>query len=291
LCFDSDAAGAKAAERSLDALMENDFIVRVVELPPGEDPDSLVRREGKEQFEKRVAQARDFFDYWIDHEIAGVDLSSMGAKIQAARNLAETVSRVHNAVLRGEVVNKASARLGVAPADFETLLAKHSRTSRLSVSSNLSGTHAIPSPPHDVAMLCLLALRDDAARNFLLAQKWREILEQVPHADILIRVLESELQPDDTASLNAFMAALSPEEERLVSSWLMQKIPAAAESVVDKWWQGICQSVLRRRLETAKSRIKAPGISAGEVVNLQKQILDLQEQLHEFSRPGGGGDA
>jgi DNA primase (bacterial type) len=291
LCFDSDAAGAKAAERSLDALMENDFIVRVVELPPGQDPDSLVRREGKEQFEKRMAQARDFFDYRIDHEIAGVDLSSMGAKIQAARNLAETVSRVHNAVLRGEVVNKASARLGVAPADFETLLAKHSRTSRLSVSSNLSGTHAIPSPPHDVAMLCLLALRDDAARNFLLAQKWREILEQVPHADILIRVLESELQPDDTASLNAFMAALSPDDERLVSSWLMQKIPAAAESVVDKWWQGICQSVLRRRLETAKSRIKAPGISAGEVVNLQKQILDLQEQLHEFSRPGGGDDA
>jgi DNA primase len=290
LCFDSDAAGAKAAERSLDALMENDFIVRVVELPPGEDPDSLVRREGKEQFEKRVAQARDFFDYWIDHEIAGVDLSSMGAKIQAARNLAGTVSRVHNAVLRGEVVNKVSARLGVAAADFETLLAKQSRAPRLSVSSDLSETHAIPSPPHDVAMLCLLALRDDAARNFLLAQKWRETLEQVPHADILIRILESELQPDDTASLNVFMAALSPEEERLVSSWLMQKKPAAPETVVDKWWQGICQSVLRRRLETAKSRIKVPGLSAGEVVNLQKQILDLQEQLHEFSRPVGRGD-
>jgi DNA primase len=291
LCFDSDAAGAKAAERSLDALMENDFLVRVVELPPGEDPDSLVRREGKEQFEKRVAEARDFFDYWIDHEIASVDLSSMGAKIQAARNLAGTVSRVHNAVLRGEIVNKASARLGVAPADFETLLSKHSRAPGLSVSSDPSETHAIPSPPHDVAMLCLLALRDDAARNFLLAQKWRETLEQVPHTDVLIRILESELQPDDTASLNAFMAALSPEEERLVSSWLMQKMPAAAKSVVDKWWQGICQGVLRRRLETAKSRIKATGVSAGEVVNLQKQILDLQEQLHDFSRPVGGGDA
>src|SRR5438552_402795 len=52
LCFDSDAAGAKAAERSLDALLQNDLIVRVVELPVGEDPDSLVRREGKEAFEK-----------------------------------------------------------------------------------------------------------------------------------------------------------------------------------------------------------------------------------------------
>jgi hypothetical protein len=87
------------------------------------------------------------------------------------------------------------------------------------------------------------------------------------------------------------MATLSPEEERLISSWLMQKMPAAAETVVEKWWQGTCQSVVRRRLETAKNRIKVPGLSAGEVLNLQKQILDLQEQLHEFPRPVGGGDA
>jgi hypothetical protein len=139
-------------------------------------------------------------------------------------------------------------------------------------------------------MLCLLALRDTDARNFLQAQKWREILEQVPDTDILIRILESELKPDDTASLNAFMATLSPEEERLISSWLMQKMPATTETVVENWWQGICQGVVRRRLETAKNRIKVPGLSAGEVLNLQKQILDLQEQLHDFWRPVGGGD-
>jgi hypothetical protein len=138
-------------------------------------------------------------------------------------------------------------------------------------------------------MLCLLALRDAGARNFLRAQNWREILEQVPDTNLLIRILESDLEPDDTASLNAFMATVSPEEERLVSSWLMQRMPAATEIVVEKWWRGICQGVMRRRLETAKNRIKVPGLSAGEVVNLQKQILDLQEQLHEFWRPVGGG--
>ena len=290
LCFDSDAAGAKAAQRSLDALLENDFIVRVVELPPGEDPDSLVRRDGKEQFEKRVANARDFFDYWIDREIGSIDLTSMGTKIQAARSLAATVSRVHDPVLRGEVVNKASARLGVAPADFESLLAKHARVPGGPVNSSATETRAAASPPHDIVMLCLLALRDAGARNFLRAQNWREILEQVPDTNLLIRILESDLAPDDTASLNAFMATLSPEEERLASSWLMQKMPAATETVVEKWWQGICQSVMRRRLETAKNRIKVPGLSAGEVLNLQKQILDLQEQLHDFWRPIGGGD-
>jgi DNA primase len=289
LCFDSDAAGAKAAERSLDALLENDFIVRVVELPLGEDPDSLVRQEGREQFEKRVGSARDFFDYWIDREMASADPGSMSAKIQAARNLAATVSRVHDPVLRGEVVNKASARLGVAPVDFESLLAKHARAPSPSISSSLLQARAPSAPPHNVAMLCILALRDETARNFLHAQKWRELLEHVPDSDILIRILESELQPDDAASLNAFMATLPPEEEQLISLWLLQKMPTARETMVEQWWQGICQGVVRRRLETAKNRIKLPELSAGEVVNLQKQILDLQEQLHEFCRPIGGG--
>ena len=49
LCFDADAAGQKAAERSLDALLQNDLIVRVAEMPAGEDPDSLVRGKGQER--------------------------------------------------------------------------------------------------------------------------------------------------------------------------------------------------------------------------------------------------
>jgi DNA primase len=289
LCFDSDTAGAKAAERSLDALLENDLIVRVVELPADEDPDSLIRREGREQFEKRVAQARDFFDYWIEREIGSADLNSTAAKIQAARNLAGIISRVQNPVLRGEVVNKSSARLGVAPADFESLLTTRARARGASVNSSASKIRAAASPPHDIVMLCLLGLRDADARNFLRAQQWRELLEYVPDSGILIRILESELQPDDAASLNTFMATLSAEEERLVSSWLLQKIPVATETMVEKWWQGICQAVVRRRLEVAKNRIKLPELSAGDVINLQKQILDLQQQLHEFCRPAGGG--
>src|SRR5438876_2808889 len=119
LCFDSDAAGTKAAERSLEALLQNDLIVRVAEMPAGEDPDSLVRREGKEEFEKRIGAARDFFDYWIDHEIAAVDLHSLGAKVQVARRLAEIISRVHDPLLRGGAMNKASARLAAPWVGFE----------------------------------------------------------------------------------------------------------------------------------------------------------------------------
>ena len=282
LCFDADAAGDKAAERSLDALLQNDLIVRVAEMPAGEDPDSLVRREGKEEFEKRVAGARDFFDYWVEHEVAATDLSSLGAKMQLARKLAETASRVHDPMMRGEIVSKVSSRLGVSALDFATLLPNAKRESVPASESRSRAT--APAPRHDIAMLCLLALRDEEARKFLRGQNWREVLAQMPGAEILVRILESELRVNDAASLNAFMATLSPTGEALVSSWLLQKMPAKAGTMAEEWWLGIRQAVLRRQLEVAENRMKLPELSTGDVVNLQKQILDLREQLHELSK-------
>jgi DNA primase len=289
LCFDADAAGQKAAERSLDALLQNDLIVRVAEMPVGEDPDSLVRREGKEGFESRVAGARDFFDYWIERETDGVDLASLGAKMQLARGLAETVSRVRDPLMRAEISSKVSARLGVAAQDFQSLLPKQRSESLRSADQSDAHTTGgtAPVPRHDIAMLCLLALRDEKAREFLRQQNWRETLGQVPDGEILARILKSDLHPDDAASLNVFMVTLSPPEERLVSSWLLQKVPPTAGGMIEKWWLGIRQAVLRRQLDVAANQIKLPNLSTGEVVNLQKQILDLQEQLHELSQPVG----
>jgi DNA primase len=284
LCFDSDAAGARAAERSLDALLQNDLIVRVAEIPPGDDPDSLVRREGKEKFEKRIAAARDFFDYWIEHEVAQVDLASLGAKMQLARSLAETVSRVHDPFMRGEVANKVSARLGVPVQDFQALFPKQSRSGRIPAEESHPVTGGGAPPRHDVAMLCLLALRDEAARDFLCQQHWWEILAQVPDAQLLVRILESDLHPNDVASLNAFMATLSAADEGLVSSWLLQRVPPNAGTMVEKWWLGIREGVLRRQLDVAKNRIRLPQLSAGELVNLQKEILDLLNELRELPK-------
>ncbi len=281
LCFDADTAGQKAAERSLDALLQNDLIVRVADIPAGEDPDSLVRREGKAAFERRIATAREFFDYWIECRTADVDLASLGAKMQIARELADTVSRVHDPFMRGEVVSKVSARLGVSAHDFLSLLPTQRRDSgRPSVADSVQVGLA---PRHDVAMLCVLALRDEEARDFLLGQNWREVLAQVPDAEILVRILENNFRPNDAPSLNAFMSTLSPGQERLISAWLLQRVPPNAGLMVERWWLGIRQGILRRQLEVAENRIKLPHHTTGDVINLQKQILDLQEQLRELS--------
>ena len=279
LCFDADTAGHKAAERSLDALLQNNLIVRVAEMPAGEDPDSMIRNRGKEEFEKRVAEARDFFDSWIEHEAASIDLDSLGAKMQLARKLADTVARVHDPLMRGEVANKVSARIGVPRPDFERL----TKPNRDRASSDdAEGETMTPAPRHEVAMLCLLALRHADAREFLQAQGWREMLAQTPDAEILGRILEADLRPDDPASINAFMSGLKTGDEALVSSWLLQKMPANGLEVAKGWWNGLRRAVLRRQLQIAEGRMKLPRLTTGEAVNLQKQILDLTEQLREL---------
>jgi DNA primase len=281
LCFDADQAGQKAAQHSLDSLLQHDLVVRIVDMPAGEDPDSLIRRGGKEEFEKRVSAAADFFDYWIEREVAKVDMSSLGAKMQVTRTLAETVAQISDPLMRGQVVNKMSARLGVPSSEFEKLVPQRRR--ERSADSTRRAQESDIAPRHDVAMLSLLALRDEAARSFLVQQNWRELLQQISGAQLLIRILEADLRPDEPASLNSFMSELSAEEEGLVSAWLMQKVPANAVEVAESWWKGLMQGALRRQLEIAETRIRLPKLTTGEVVNLQKEIVDLREQLHQIS--------
>ena len=138
-------------------------------------------------------------------------------------------------------------------------------------------------PRHEIAMLCLLALRHDEARQFLLSQDWRDMLAHTPDSQMLVRILESDLRPEDPASLNAFMAKLAPGEEALVSGWLLQKMPPNGLEVAQGWWYGLRQAGLRRQLQIAEGRMKLPRLTTGEAVTLQKQILDLTEQLRDLS--------
>ena len=65
LCFDGDAAGAKAAERAVTLalpLLQPGFSLRIATLPTGEDPDSLVRAQGPAAFEAICAAAAPFVD-------------------------------------------------------------------------------------------------------------------------------------------------------------------------------------------------------------------------------------
>ncbi len=283
LCFDSDSAGQKAAERSLDALLQNDLVIRVATMPPGEDPDSLVRNKGRDAFAERISAARDFFEHWIERETEGENTHSLVARTKLARRLAEMVGRIQDTFLRGEVAGRASAQLGLPLREFEKLVPRDN-TRRAERADRAEPAEPAPAPSHEIAMICLLALRHREARDFLLAQDWRELLAQTPGSELLQRILEGSFDPAEPSSLNVFMAGLPPAEESIMAGWLLRPMPTNPLAVAEGWWRGLQQSALRRQLQVAEHRMKLPQLTPGEVVNLQKQILDLQKQLRELAQ-------
>jgi len=131
-------------------------------------------------------------------------------------------------------------------------------------------------------MLCLLALRDEEARAFLHEQNWQEALSNIPDTELLMKILNANLRTTDPASLNLFQTTLTPAEESVVSGWMLQKLPANPAEVAREWWNGLQRAVLRRQLEAAESRLRSPNLSTGEIVQLQKQVLDLRRHLHDL---------
>ncbi|MCM0614347.1 DNA primase [Marinobacter sediminum] len=76
-CFDGDQAGFRAADRAMDnalELMADGLHLQFLMLPQGEDPDTLVRKEGPEAFQKRIEGATPLSRYLFDRQSEGLDL-------------------------------------------------------------------------------------------------------------------------------------------------------------------------------------------------------------------------
>lgn len=126
--FDGDEAGQRAAIRALAVFIESGIMPRVVVLPAGEDPDSMVRREGAEAFRARIERAKPLFEYFVEITVQETGLDSTG-KGEALRRivpmLRQVTDTVDASVLRqhisrrldvGEDVLARSVKSGAAPA-------------------------------------------------------------------------------------------------------------------------------------------------------------------------------
>lgn len=108
-CFDGDKAGRKAASRALTLclpLIQDDETINFMFLPDGEDPDSLVQRIGKIQFEERLNQAQsldDFFFKELSLEAMPHDTAGRSKLVHLAKPL---LSSMHKSAFRELLVNK-----------------------------------------------------------------------------------------------------------------------------------------------------------------------------------------
>jgi DNA primase len=87
LCFDGDAAGRRAMEKSLRLALPLGFEVRLLELPQGEDPDTWCLKLGGEAFRDLLQTAPDWTAFMVDRAMEGKDLRRISDRMGAFKDL------------------------------------------------------------------------------------------------------------------------------------------------------------------------------------------------------------
>ncbi len=115
VAFDSDQAGTAAALKGLAVFLEKNFEVRIALLPPGEDPDSFIRRNSAPAFRELAAAGPPLLDFKLDWLCRNFDISTDRGRLEVSREMLESISQIENAVLRETYGRKLAERLGVSP--------------------------------------------------------------------------------------------------------------------------------------------------------------------------------
>jgi len=113
LLYDSDAAGLKATFRAGDELLRQGFSVRVVTLPPGEDPDSYAKEHGSAGLESQLSSAIDVFERKIQILDRAGWFGELQKKRRALDRLLPTIRATSDEIMRDLYVGRASEVTGV----------------------------------------------------------------------------------------------------------------------------------------------------------------------------------
>lgn len=113
MIYDGDTAGEIATLRSLDMLIEEGVNVKVVPLPKGMDPDTLVRQEGVNSLKAKVQDAKSLFDYKLEVLKSRHNIKDAHGKSKIASLMLSTISKFDNAILRGEYTKRLSEEIKV----------------------------------------------------------------------------------------------------------------------------------------------------------------------------------
>ncbi|MDH5766491.1 MAG: DNA primase, partial [Gammaproteobacteria bacterium] len=172
--FDGDRAGQQAAWRALEnclPVLHDGVQARFLFLPDGEDPDTLVRKEGQQVFEQRLQTATALSDFMLDHLAEQVNLNSEDGKARFKKLTDPLIARLPDGVFRDLMLEKISRRVGLSVA----VMQRH-------VPSRPVQTHQTQQAGHQKHDIKLTPVRQ---ANALLVQ-YPELAYRVPLPDRLI---------------------------------------------------------------------------------------------------------
>ncbi|MBS0432415.1 MAG: DNA primase [Proteobacteria bacterium] len=171
-CFDGDRAGRSAAWRALESVlprMRDGRQAFFLFLPEGEDPDSLVRAEGRAGFEARIAQALPLSEYFYSELSRDVNVATLDGRARLAEHAKPLLLKLPDGAFRDLMYAELEKRTGLnsgttAPAPLRAptrhAAAANATPHRTLVRSAIAMLLAEPSLADDAESPCAFAALD-----------------------------------------------------------------------------------------------------------------------------------
>jgi DNA primase len=262
--FDPDTAGAAAAERSLALLVSEDFEIKVLTLETGFDPDLYIRKKGTSAYMEALAHSQKYFDYLIERARALHPVRTPEGKQKALNYLLPHIQRVPSRIVRDEMANEISHRLGIESSVLRQEL-RHAATTRSA--ARVSVPPAAQLTDAERVLVRALASRDLAhspnsaregqdpdfeparqAHFFLTQERLHEGFGAEALIDALLAAHEQGLDP--------MSLPLEETDRRLVASVLMDSQEELSPELLENAVRSLRKRAILRQLDTLQHELK-----------------------------------
>ncbi len=261
-CFDGDRAGREAAWRALEnalPVLHEGRQVSFLFLPDGEDPDSLVRKEGKEAFSARVGKALSLPDYFFQALAAQVDFSRSDAPARMAELARPLLSNLRSEALRHLMLDRLGEKNRLAAASLRQILPAVSR-GMTETARGTRGPVASGVTPLRRAIQILLQRPQLAAESCTESMDFLSTLEPERAGVDLLRSLIEMLRERPAMKIGSIIEHFrDSEHERYIARLAEDSTPGEPEEL-DAIYRGAIQ----------KLRTEATGLAIERLLNKER---------------------
>jgi DNA primase len=273
--YDPDAAGQAATERSLTALLEQDFEVRVLNLPSTgtkkADPDLFIREKGVDAYREQIKNSPPYVDYLITRA-RQMDLTTGEGKSRAVNFLLPYVQRIPNSILRSEWATRIAQQLRIDEPVLRAALSKAAkeRRSEVKLQPELVSRSAKPAERRLIRMLAEAeGFRTELAQHLQASQLYHGLETEKIFAALVASGLSG--NPFHASEIGAM---LDDRERRLFFEILFE------ESQEPSWEeaQSCLDTLARKQLERELSEVQR-SIEANPTGPAMKDLLTRKQDL------------
>lgn len=272
-CYDGDNAGREAAWRALETALpylSDGRQLKFMFLPEGEDPDTLIRQEGRDAFERRVLDAHPLSAFLFDSLLPQVDLSTPDGRAKLSALALPLIGQVPGETLRLYLRQSLGLKLGILDdSQLEKLLPQRSEAVKNYQPPRLK--------PTTMRILVALLVQNPAlAAEVPVLDGLRQ--HPLPGLPLFIELVETCLaQPGLTTGqlLERYRDNKYASQIETLATWNHMIIePMVLETFVDTLGS-LYDAVLEQRLEHLIARARTGGLTPAE----REEVRSLNEAL------------